>query len=590
MSAGGTTPPVVAARATTSGRPWVWRQVDENRALALAQRYGLPEILGRLLVARGVDGDGVERHLEPRLRDWLPDPSHLLDLDRAVVRLAEAIEGREPVAMITDYDVDGATSAALMASVLEELGVAVEVLVPDRLQHGYGPHPELFDRLAGAGFRLVLVLDAGTTAFAALEHARARGLEVIVVDHHSCDDRLPPAFAFINPNRPGQESPVRHLAAVGITFLLLVGLLRYLRGRGRDPLPDLFAQLDLVALGTVCDVVPLEGLNRAFVRQGLRIAERGQRTGLSALARAARMNRIDDTWHLAFALGPRLNAAGRLGRSDLAVALLCEQDPARAAALAAELDRLNRERQEREQQVLAEAERQVEPQLREGVPLLFACGAGWHPGVVGIVAGRLVERYGLPAIVLGLEQGSAKGSARSLPGLDIGRVILAARARRLAREGGGHPLAAGVTVDSSHLEAFRRFLLDEAKMAQERSGGWSVPLVLDGGLSPGGIDPALAALIARLGPFGAGNPEPRFAVLDAMPLQARVVGRDHVACLLAGPDGRRVRGIAFRAAGTPLGRRLLTGGTRLWFAGRLQHEEWQGEMRASLRIEDVATP
>lgn len=581
---------VVEAARTASGRPWVWQHTDERSAFAIAQRHGLPEIVARLLAARGVTSEAVERFLSPRLRDWLPDPSHLADLDRAVERLAVAIDAREPVGIITDYDVDGATSAALLTLVLRELAVPVRVCVPDRLEHGYGPHPELLDRLAGDGIRLVFVLDAGTTAFAALEHARACGLEVVVVDHHSSDGRLPPALALVNPNRHDQTSPVGHLAAVGVTFLLLVGLLRLLRSRGREPLPDLLEALDLVALGTVCDVVPLEGLNRAFVSQGLRVAAHGRRPGLAALARAAGIGTIDQAWHFGFALGPRLNAGGRLGRSELAVALLTETDEGKAAALAAELDRLNRERQLLEQRVLAEAERRIEPQLRSGRPLLFASGEGWHPGVVGIVAGRLLERHGLPVFVLGVSHGVAKGSARSVPGLDIGRVVLAARARGLVREGGGHPLAAGATVDADRLPAFEAWLVQAAESAGMQGQAQIAPVLLDGSLGVGSVEPQLADTVARLGPFGPGNPEPRFALLDAVPVEARIVGREHVSCLLLDAQGRRARGIAFRAAGTPLGERLLAGRTRLWLAGRLQRDDWQGEARATFRIEDAALP
>lgn len=580
---------MVPAERTASGRPWIWRDADEAGALGIAQRHGLPELVARLLAVRGVRSSEVERFLEPRLRDWLPDPSHLLDLDRAVERLADAVARREPVGIVTDYDVDGATSAALLVEVLRGLAVPTRVLVPDRLEHGYGPHPELLARLAAEGIRLVLVLDAGTTAHAALTEARERGLDVVVVDHHAGDERLPPAFAVVNPNRRDQRSPAGHLAAVGVTFLLLVGLLRALRASGHAGGPaDLLRHLDLVALGTVCDVVPLEGLNRAFVAQGLRIAARGERPGLRALARVAGIETVRDAWQFGFALGPRLNAGGRLGRSDLAVGLLTETDADRAAALAAELDRLNRERQRIEQRVLAEAERRIEPQLAAGAPLLFACGPGWHPGVVGIVAGRLLERHGLPVFVLGSDGGLARGSARSVPGLDIGRLVLEARARGLVREGGGHPLAAGATVEVDRLRAFGAFLREAVGRAAEPPR--AAPLVLDGSIGVAAAAPALADEIARLGPFGAGNPEPRLALLDAVPVEARRVGRDHVSCLLVGAQGRRVRGVAFRAADSRLGERLLAGRTRLWLAGRLARDDWRGEARVSFRIEDAASP
>ena len=580
---------VVAAARTVSGRAWVWREADERSALAMAQRYGLPEVVARLLAGRGIQGAEAERFLAPKLTDWLPDPAHLRDLDRAVARLVAAVENREPVGIITDYDVDGATSAALVALVLGELGVACRVLVPDRLVHGYGPHPALLARLAATGIRLVLVLDAGTTAFEPLALAREQGFEVVVVDHHSQTGPLPPALAIINPNRQDQISPVGHLAAVGVCFLLLLALLQALRARGRDNVPDLFSYLDLVALGTVCDMVPLVGLNRALVDEGLKIAARNSRVGLAALAQVAGLTALGEAQHFSFVLGPRLNAGGRLGRSELAVALLTETDPLKAASLAAELDQLNRSRQQREQQVLAEAQALLEPQLKEGAPLLFACRSGWHPGLLGIVAARLVDRFGLPVCLVAADGPLLKGSARSVPGLDIGRVVLEARARALVREGGGHPLAAGFTLDNATLRPFQRFLCEQAAAARLSARG-APPLLLDGSIVVSAVGPQLAAAIARLAPFGVGNPEPRFALLDAVPVETQIVGGHHIACLLLGGLGQGVRGIAFRAVGTPLGDRLLAGRTRLLLAGSVARDAWRGEIRVCFQIEDAALP
>lgn len=575
-----------------SGRPWRLRPAPPDLAFAIAQRHGLPELVGRVLAARGVRPEEVPRHLEPRLRDWLPDPSHLHDVDRAAARLADAVEAREPVGIVGDYDVDGASSAALLGRWLRALGVPFEVAVPDRLEHGYGPHPELLERLAERGIRLVVTVDAGTTAFAALEHARRLGLEVIVVDHHQAEEALPPALAVVNPNRRDQESPLRPLAAVGVTFVLLVAANRELRRRGvfaERIEPDLRAFLDLVALGTVCDVVPLTGLNRAFVAQGLRVAAGSPSAGLRALARLGRIERVSEPWHFGFVLGPRLNAGGRIGTCDLAVRLLLAEDEAEIERIAAELERLNAKRQQLERTILEAALTAVQPQLERELPVLFATGGGWHPGVVGIVAGRLVERFDRPALVGGLDpaEGRIRGSGRSVEGFDIGAAVIAARREGLLEAGGGHELAAGFTLPHARREAFLDFLTERAGadfggVPQRR------PLWLDGALTVAALTRELAAVIGRMAPFGAGNPEPRFVLTDATVFDARIVGRDHIACRLAGTDGRGVGAIAFRAAGTPWGEALRAGRTRLWLAGRVELDRWQGRERVRFRIEDAA--
>ncbi len=576
-----------------AGRPWRLRSAPHERALAIAQHHGLPEVVGRVLAARGLTPADVPRHLTPRLRDWLPDPSHLHDLDRAAARLADAVERREPVGILTDYDVDGATAAALVGRWLRALAVPFRVAVPDRLAHGYGPHPALLSGFAEAGLRLVLVLDAGTTAFAALEQARHLGLEVVVVDHHQAESRLPPALAVINPNRRDQESPLTHLAAVGVAFVLLVAANRELRRRGffRDRLePDLRAWLDLVALGTVCDVVPLTGLNRAFVAQGLKVAARAPVAGIAELARLARLEGPPETWHLGFILGPRLNAGGRIGASDLAVRLLLADEPEEVARLAAELDQLNRRRQQLEQRALEQALSLVQEQLARERPVLFAAAPGWHPGVVGIVAGRLTERFDRPAFVGAHgEDGRIRGSARSVEGFDVGAAVIGARREGLLEAGGGHQLAAGFTLEAERREAFLDFLSARAREVF-RGPPARRPLWIDGHLTTAGADLDLARILARMAPFGPGNPEPRFVLVDAVPWQARVVGRDHIQLRLAGPTGGRLEAIAFRADGTPVGEALLAGRTRLWLAGRITLDRFHGRERVRFVVEDAALP
>lgn len=571
---------------TVSGRSWRLRPADPARSAAIAQRHGLPEILGRVLAGRGIEPGEVPNFLEPRLKDVLPDPSHLADLDRVAARLADAVVAGERIGIVGDYDVDGATSTALAASWLAALGIRAEIVVPDRLADGYGANPAILRRLADAGCRLVLTLDNGTSAFEALAFAAAQGLEVIVVDHHAAEQELPPAYGIVNPNRPDQSSPLGHLAAVGVTFVVLAAAARELRRRRfARPLPDLLSLLDLVALGTVCDVVPLDGVNRALVRQGLKVAARGTRPGLVALARAAGIETVEQSWHLSFLLGPRLNAGGRLGEPMLATRLLLATEPAEAAALASRLNELNGRRQTLERSLTAAAEAAVQPQLDRDAPILLAAGEAWHPGVLGIVASRLVERFGRPAFVVGIQDGVAKGSGRSVPGVDLGALVIAAKQAGLLREGGGHAMAAGITASVDRLATFAAF-------AAERIGPIGLdepePLELDGALAVAGVTPDLAQALDRLAPFGPGNAEPRFCLTDARIVELREVGRGHLACVIAGAAAGRIRGIAFRAGEGALAGALARRGEALRLAGRVKLERWRGEARVSFEIEDAA--
>ena len=573
------------------GRAWRLRPCDAAAALAISQRHGLPELVGRVLAGRGIGLGETEAFLSPRLRDWLPEPSHLHDLDRAAARLAEAVQAGERVGIIGDYDVDGATATALVVRHLQELGVEVAFEIPDRLLDGYGPNARMLDALAARGCRLILTLDTGTTAFEPLAHALALGLEVIVIDHHAAEARLPPALAVVNPNRVDQASPLKHLAAVGVAFIVLVALTRELRAAGffaSRPEPPLLGRLDLVALGTVCDVVPLTGLNRAFVHQGLKVARGQGLPGLAALARAAGLAAITDARQLGYVLGPRINAGGRIGRSDLGARLLTTAAEAEAASLAQELDALNGERQAAERALLDAALRAVEPQVEADLPVLLAAGQGWHPGIVGIVASRLAERHHRPAAVLGIEGELAKGSARSIPGFDLGAAVIEARQRGLLQQGGGHGMAAGMTLAVEGLRRFHEFLLERFAAAAGPGVPPRQPLELDGALTVAAARPELAAQIELMAPYGAGNAEPRFCLTDARVAQARVVGDGHVSCVLAGAAGGRVKGIAFRSAASPLGRMLLGGELPMQLAGRVRLDSWQGRAQACFEIEDAA--
>ena len=579
-----------------TGRPWRARELDERHAAALAERYGLPEIVGRVLAGRGVALDGVDSFLNPTVKALLPDPSSLKDMDAAAARIAAAIMDGQQVAVFGDYDVDGATSAALLKRYFDAAGGELRIYIPDRMAEGYGPNAPALARLQDEGARLVITVDCGTVAFEALAAAAAAGLETIVVDHHLAEPSLPAALAVINPNRLDETSPHGQLAAVGVAYLLVIALNRALRdagwfGGGR-PEPNLLDWLDMVALGTVCDVVPLTGLNRALVTQGLKVMGRRGNIGLAALADAAGLDQAPGAYHLGFVLGPRVNAGGRVGRSDLGARLLTTGDPAEAAEIAGELDRLNGERREIEQAVLEEALEQAERQLAAhgDAPAIVVAGIGWHPGVIGIVASRLKDRYGRPSLVIALEGEVGKGSARSVRGVDLGAAVTAARQAGLLINGGGHAMAAGLTVAADRLGELTGFLVDRLSGPMAAAGA-ARSLGFDGALGVGGATRELFDLLECAGPYGAGNPEPRFALAAARLVKADVVGQGHVRCILAAADGSRLKAIAFRSMDGALGPTLLNhGGAALHLAGHLRADDWRGNRGVQLVIEDAARP
>ena len=575
-----------------AGRVWRRRPADERLARALAQRLGVADVVGQVLAGRGVALEEGAGFLGPTLRETLPDPGHLLDMEAAAERLAEAIVAGEPVAVFGDYDVDGATSSALLERYFAAIGRPLRVYIPDRLREGYGPNLPAFETLAGEGIRVVVTVDCGTLAFEPLAGAARLGLDVLVVDHHQSEPRLPAAHAVVNPNRLDETSPLRTLAAVGLVFLLLVALNRALRRRnwfaGRAE-PNLLHWLDLVALGTVCDVVPLTGLNRVYVAQGLKVLAERRNPGLRALADVAGVDGRPGSYHLGFVLGPRINAGGRVGEAGLGARLLATEDAGEAEVIAQRLDCLNGERRAIEAMVLEAAREQARP-TPEGAPLVLVAAEAWHEGVVGIVAGRLKDEYQRPAVVLAIRDGIAKGSARSVPGVDLGAAVTAARQADLLLAGGGHAMAAGLTVRADAIEDLRAFLGERlAKAGAGRQG--TRDLNLDGALSVSGATRDLVDTLEQAGPYGAGHPEPRFAVADAHIVRADRVGTDHVRVILAGPSGGRLKGIAFRSADAPLGRALLeSDGRPLHLAGRLQADDWQGRRGAQLLIEDAAWP
>jgi len=572
---------------SVSGQPWRPRR-DGGDDLGI-------DLVDQLLLARGVDPADLARHRSPTLRDFLPDPSLFADMDKGAARLADAVEAGETIAIFGDYDVDGATSAALLTLLLRRLGNDPMVYIPDRLMEGYGPSGKALVELKDRGATLAITVDCGAQAFDALAEAAAAGLDVIVCDHHLCSTTLPTTVAMINPNRLDESvdgAAHGHLAAVGMAFLLGVALLRELRRRGRfvngTAEPKILDLIDIVALGTVADVAKLKTLNRAFVTQGLKVMAERRNIGLAALADAARLVKSPTCRDLGFALGPRINAGGRVGKSDLGVRLLTATDPEEARSIAAELDRLNEERRAIEQIVTDEAADQALAQA--DAPLVIVSGTGWHPGVVGIVASRLKEKYRRPAIVIAIdEDGVGKGSGRSISGVDLGAAILAAKDNGLLVAGGGHAMAAGVTVAPGGIEPLRTFLNHRLAETVETTRGGRA-LTLDALLSPGGVAGGLCDQLDAGGPYGAGWPAPRCAAGPARLLKTSIVGNGHVRGIASGDDGKSFKWIAFRAADTALGAALLSSApdTRWWLAGTIKRDEWQGGNAAEMHVEDAA--
>ena len=573
--------------ATVSGQPWLPRRAGGDD-------LGL-DLVDQLLLARGIEPADLARHRSPTIRDFLPDPSVFADMDKGAGRIADAVEAGERIAIFGDYDVDGATSAALLTLLLRRLGNDPMIYIPDRLMEGYGPSGKALVELKERGATLAITVDCGAQAFEALDQAAAAGLEVIVCDHHQCAVRLPTAYAMINPNRLDESADGAahgHLAAVGMAFLLGVAVLRELRKRGRfvggNPEPKILDLIDIVALGTVADVAKLKTLNRAFVTQGLKVMAGGTNIGLVALAEAARLVKAPSCRDLGFALGPRINAGGRVGKSDLGVRLLTATDPEEARSIAAELDRLNEERRAIEMLVGEQAAEQAEAQA--DAPLVIVSGKGWHPGVVGIVASRLKERFGRPAIVIAEDdEGVGKGSGRSISGVDLGAAVLAAKDSGLLIAGGGHAMAAGVTIAAGGIAALRDFLNDRLGATIEAARGGRA-MSIDALLAPGGVAAGLCDALDAAGPYGAGWPAPRVAAGPARLLRVSVVGNGHVRAIAAGDDGKSFKLIAFRAADTPLGMALLSSppDARWWLAGTIKRDEWSGGNAAEMHLEDAA--
>ena len=580
---------------SAQGRRWKARLEDARTAEAISQRHELPEIVGRVLAARGVGVDEAEAFLNPTIRTLMPQPSALRDMEKGSARLADAIIAGEKIGVISDYDVDGVSSAAMLSLFLKAAGSSCAVHIPDRLTEGYGPSQKAVESLKAQGAQVLVTLDCGVMAHDPLARAAELGLATIIVDHHQAGEVLPEAYAVINPNRQDDTSGLGYLCAAGVTMIFIAAVNRLLRQKGwyneARPEPNMLQWLELASLGTVCDVVPLKGLNRAYVTQGLKIMARRENVGLSALCDVSRLKRKPDTYALGYLLGPRINAAGRIGHAAMALKLLTTSDRGEAAQIAQELERLNRERQEIELSVVDQAMVQADAMLgkeRHGTVLVVSA-RGWHPGVVGLAAARLKERFNLPSFVLAEDKEGllTAGSGRSIPGVDIGAAVREAFESGLIVKGGGHAMAAGLTVLKERLGDLRGFL--EEKLGPRVLAAQDRALSIDAALTSGAATLELIELLEQAGPYGTAHPSPVFAFPAHRVLYADAAGSDHIRCTIASSDGKRLKAVAFRAMGTELGELLLSERQLpLHIAGRLTIDDWSGARVPCLHIEDAA--
>lgn len=586
---------LLGVTASASGQRWQQRPYVERHALAIADKLGVSLTIGQLLAGRGVSIDDAERFFCPSLKELMPDPACILDITKAAQRIIRALEQGEKIAVFGDYDVDGATSSALLNRYFRSLGTNIIVYIPDRMVEGYGPNVGAMNSLRCQGVDLVITVDCGTLSFEPLAAAKEMGLDVIVVDHHKAESHLPDVVALVNPNRLDDESGLGQLAAVGVAFMLTVEINKLLRSanwfKPERPEPNLIQLLDIVALGTVCDVVPLTGVNRAFVAQGLKVMAGRRNAGITALADVGRVNEAPGTYHAGFILGPRVNAGGRVGEAGLGTRLLSTDDPIEARSIAEKLDRYNEERRAIEAEVLEAALSQVEQSIGLlGAPdtIVIAAGEGWHAGVIGIVASRLKDKYGLPSLVIALENGEGKGSARSISGVDLGAAVIEAQHKALLIKGGGHAMAAGLTVAEDKLSALSQFLRDHMREAVGVASA-DRTLKIDSVIALSGATAALIDDVERVGPFGAGNPAPHFAIPEVDLVKADRVGENHLRCIFRSRDGKSIKAMAFRQADEPLGAVLLTGiGRRFHIAGKLKKDTWTGGDKVEITLDDVA--
>jgi len=581
---------VLGVENSARGKKWVFRQNDEARVAEYIENSNIDLISARILAGREVSASDMTRFFDPKLKNYMPDPSTLKDLDKGVDVLLNALAENKSIAVFADYDVDGATSAAQIIRWGRDLGHEFGLYVPDRIREGYGPSEKAFETLKSKGFDVVITVDCGAAAHSALHKAVDLGLEIIVVDHHLMDMDMPPCSALINPNRPDDSSDLGHLAAAGVTFMFLAGLNRGLKRRGHDFVPNILNNLDLTALGTICDVVALTGLNRAIVRQGLRVASENPKQGLKALGEVAQIKPPISEYHVGFVLGPRINAGGRIGQADMGSRLLSTDDAETALTYASELDVVNQDRKLLQTQIQDEVEKSIASSLSSmSENIIIQSMEGWHPGIIGIVAGRMKDKTDLPVIIIGVDSdGIGKGSGRSIPGVNLGEAIKKAKDKGLLISGGGHAMAAGLTIKDDKISEFRTFMQDELS-GEIKEARKSISLKVDSLVRPTAIGVKLYETIKQIGPFGAGNPVPVFVIEDLKVAYAQSLRGGHVRCTLRDVEGQKVDAICFGAEDSGIANILMDqSNPSIHVLGRLQKDNWQGREQYKFQILDVA--
>ncbi len=569
---------------------WILKDFDQDKLRHFKENFLLDEITAKLLVLRNVNKEDVKSFLNPSIKNFLPNPNILLDMEKATSRILNAIKKKEKIGVFGDYDVDGASSTAILGKYFDELNLSYEIYIPDRKTEGYGPSIKGFDTLISNNVKIILTVDCGTLSFEAIDHAKKKGIDVIVIDHHQSEIKLPNAYSVVNPNRIDDKSNLQYLCAAGVSFMFLVSLNKFLRSSGwfeDNSLsePNLINYLDLVSLGTVCDVVPLVGLNRAIVKQGLKILKNKKNLGLKTLLDLCKVESRPSIYHLGYILGPRINAGGRVGKCSHGANLLLNNNPKEVFKIAIELDQYNKERKILEKDLVEKILNQIEKNIND--PVLILEGKNWHEGVIGIVASRIKDKFNKPTIIISLKGNLGKASARSIAGFDIGSVILAATQENILIKGGGHKMAGGFSINTSKIKEFKKFVFNKFKRKTKIDS--LRPLFIDSKISPSAINLEFFEKIDLLSPFGSGNPEPKFYIEDLKPVNSKIVGENHIKSILVGPEGSSIKTIAFNATDNEIGAYLLEKKHNTFnIAGKLSLNEWRGQKNVEFIIDDIS--
>ncbi len=574
-----------------SGKNWILKKYNQENLTFFKENFYLDEITSKLLSIRNIKKEEVDSFLNPSIKNFLPNPNNLIDMDKSTLRTVKAISNNEKLAIFGDYDVDGAASTALLGNYFSKLNMNYEIYIPDRRKEGYGPTIKSFKELIRKNVKIIFTVDCGTLSFEAINYAKEKKVDVIVIDHHQSEIKLPNAFSIINPNRLDDESKLQYLCAAGVSFMFLVSMNRELRSikwfsKNKIKEPNLINYLDLVSLGTVCDVVPLVGLNRALVKQGLKVIKSKKNLGLKTLLDICKIDSSPSIYHLGYLLGPRINAGGRVGRSSHGANLLLDKDPKNTFKIASELDNFNKERQILEKDLLQKILDETKNNLND--PVLILSGTNWHEGIIGIIASRLKDKFNKPVIIISIDIDIGKASARSVVGFDIGSVILAAVQENILLKGGGHKMAGGFSIQKKNIEKFKNFVINKFQninnnLSEER------PLLLDSVISPSAVNFEFYNKVSILSPFGSGNPEPKFAIEDLRTLNGKIVGEKHIKSNLIGKDGSTIKSIAFNALDNDLGAYLLKKNNKSFnIAGKLSLNEWRGQSNVEFIIDDIS--